>query len=66
MSYVPNTPAEQQAMLRAIGAESIEDLLATVPADVRLKRPLALPKALREADVRRLLMSLAEQNADLD
>ena len=66
MSYVPNTPAEQQAMLRAIGAETIEDLLATIPPEVRLKQPLALPSALREADVRRLLTGLAEQNADLD
>ncbi len=53
-------------MLRAIGATSIEDLLATIPQEVRLQQPLALPPALRETDVRRLLMGLAEQNADLD
>ena len=66
MSYVPNTPAEQQAMLRAIGATTIEDLLTPIPDDVRLKRPLNLPAALRETDVRRLLTGMAEQNADLD
>ncbi len=66
MSYVPNTPAEQQAMLRAIGATTIEDLLQPIPDAVRLKRPLDLPAALRETDVRRLLTSMAEQNADLD
>lgn len=66
MSYVPNTPAEQQAMLREIGATTIEDLLRPIPADVRLQRPLQLPAALREIDVRRLLMGMAEQNADLD
>ena len=66
MSYVPNTPAEQQEMLRAIGARSVEDLLAAIPEEVRLKRPLDLPKAMSEADVRRLLMRMAEQNADLD
>jgi glycine cleavage system P protein (glycine dehydrogenase) subunit 1 len=66
MSYVPNTPAEQQAMLRAIGATSIEDLLKPIPDAVRLKRPLDLPAALRETDVRRLLMAMAEDNADLD
>ncbi|HZC05548.1 MAG TPA: aminomethyl-transferring glycine dehydrogenase subunit GcvPA [Ktedonobacterales bacterium] len=66
MSYVPNTPAEQQAMLREIGATSIEDLLAPIPDAVRLKRPLDLPAALRETDVRRLLTGMAEQNADLD
>src|SRR5579875_1371961 len=66
MSYVPNTVAEQEAMLREVGATSIEDLLAPIPAEVRLKRPLDLPPALGEPDVRRLLMALAEQNADLD
>ncbi|HEX8982532.1 MAG TPA: aminomethyl-transferring glycine dehydrogenase subunit GcvPA [Ktedonobacterales bacterium] len=66
MSYVPNTPAEQQAMLREIGATTIEDLLKPIPADVRLQRPLKLPAALREMDVRRLLVGMAEQNADLD
>ncbi len=66
MSYVPNTPAEQQAMLRAIGATTIEDLLSPIPQEVRLKQPLNLPKALRETDVRRLLTGMAEQNADLD
>lgn len=66
MSYVPNTPAEQEDMLRAIGARSVEDLLAAVPKEVRLNRPLDLPKALSEADVRRLLSRMAEQNADLD
>ncbi len=53
-------------MLRAIGAKSIEDLLAPIPADVRLKRPLKLPAAQPERDVRRTLTALAEQNADLD
>ncbi len=66
MSYVPNTPAEQQAMLRAIGATTIEDVLKPIPDAVRLKRPLDLPAALRETDVRRLLTSMAEDNADLD
>ena len=66
MSYVPNTPAEQQAMLRAIGATTIEDLLTPIPDEVRLKQPLNLPAALRETDVRRLLVGMAEQNVDLD
>ena len=43
MSYVPNTAAEQQAMLQAVGVETIEDLLQSVPEQVRLRRPLALP-----------------------
>lgn len=66
MTYVPNTADEQQEMLRAVGAQTIEDLLAPIPQDVRLQRPLDLPAALPEPDVRRLVSGLADQNADLD
>ncbi|MFI5271847.1 MAG: aminomethyl-transferring glycine dehydrogenase subunit GcvPA [Ktedonobacterales bacterium] len=66
MSYVPNTAAEQQAMLRAVGAASLEDLLKTIPDAVRLKRPLDLPAALPEPDLKRLMLGISEQNADLD
>ena len=66
MSYVPNTTDEQQEMLRAVGAETIEDLLRTVPEAVRLKRPLELPAALAEPDLKRLMLGLSEENADLD
>jgi glycine dehydrogenase subunit 1 len=66
MSYVPNTTAEQREMLQAVGAASIEELLAPIPQDVRLQRPLDLPAALREPDVKRVVMALAEQNCDLD
>jgi glycine dehydrogenase subunit 1 len=66
MTYVPNTAAEQRAMLRAVGAETLEDLLAPIPSQVRLKRPLDLPKALPEPNVKRVVSALASQNADLD
>src|SRR5690348_12330828 len=66
MSYVPNTAAEQREMLRAIGAESVGDLLAAVPRDVRLDRALDLPAALPEPNLRRLMQGMAELNADLD
>jgi glycine dehydrogenase subunit 1 len=66
MSYVPNTPEEQQAMLEHMGLSSIDDLLAPVPADVRLDRPLNLPPALPEPDLRRLMSRMAAKNKNLD
>ncbi len=36
MPYLYNTPEDQAAMLAAIGAESIDELFAMVPADMRL------------------------------
>jgi glycine dehydrogenase subunit 1 len=66
MSYVPNTPEEQQAMLEHLGLSSMEDLLAPVPAGVRLHRPLDLPAALAEPDLKRVLQTMAAQNRNLD
>ena len=66
MSYVPNTDEEQQAMLESLGLSSIEDLLEPVPEDVRLRRPLDLPPALPEPDLKRLLSRMAAKNKNLD
>ncbi len=65
-TYVPNTAADQQAMLRSLGAESIEDLLQSIPKNVRLNRPLDLPPGATELELRRLLGRMAAQNSDLD
>ena len=43
MPYFLNTDEEQRAMLDAIGADSIDELFAMIPANVRLGRPLELP-----------------------
>ncbi len=66
MNYVPNTSAEQQAMLERLGLSSMEDLLTPVPAEVRLHRPLNLPAALSEPDLKRLMSSMAAKNQQLD
>jgi glycine dehydrogenase subunit 1 len=57
-----NTPEDQQAMLAAIGAASIDDLFAMIPADCRLDRPLSLPPALTEIELTAHLAELARRN----
>ncbi len=66
MSYIPNTREEQQAMLEHMGLSSLEDLLETVPADIRLDHPLALPAATSEPDLKRLLGNMAAKNKNID
>lgn len=66
MGYIPNTPEEQQAMLEHMGLSSIEDLLETVPQQVRLQRSLDLPAALSEPDLKRLITGMASKNKDSD
>ncbi len=66
MSYIPNTPEDQRAMLETLGFSSFEDLLAPVPENVRLRRPLKLPPALAEPDLKRLMNGVAAKNKNLD
>ena len=66
MTYIPNTAEDQQAMLERIGLSSLEELLSPVPEDVRLRRPLELPPALAEPDLKRLLNHMASKNKNLD
>src|SRR5437588_7301934 len=66
MSYIPNTPEDQQAMLETLGLHSLEELLAPVPENLRLRRPLNLPQALSEPDLKRLLSGIAAKNKNLD
>jgi glycine dehydrogenase subunit 1 len=66
MSYIPNTPEDQQAMLETLGLSSWEALLAPVPENVRLRRSLDLPPALPEPDLKHLMSGMAAKNKNLD
>jgi glycine cleavage system P protein (glycine dehydrogenase) subunit 1 len=65
MSYVPHTGRERRDMLAAIGVDSVEDLFADVPANVRFPR-LNLPSALAEPDLVREMQALAARNLPTD
>ncbi len=53
MPYLLNTPADQQAMLAAIGAKSIDELFSQIPVELRLKGDLNIPPALSEMELDR-------------
>jgi glycine dehydrogenase subunit 1 len=63
MPYIYNTPEDQEAMLAAIGAGSVDDLFAMVPAEMRLKRPLNIPPAMSEMELTQHMTALAAKNA---
>jgi glycine dehydrogenase len=51
------------AMLEKIGASSVDELIAqTVPAAIRLKKPLDLPSAMTEFQYHKHLRSVAAKN----
>src|SRR3954451_20974606 len=62
MSYLPLTDDDREAMLETIGAGSIEELFADLPAGVRLDRELDLLPALTEQELTAYFEALAAQN----
>ena len=59
MRYFPHTDADIGEMLAAVGAESVDDLFAAVPADCRRQKPLDLPGPLGEWELTSRLEDMA-------
>ena len=53
-------------MLESIGLESIEQLFDSIPAPLRMQRPLDLPAALGEMELEQQLVQLGSRNDDLN
>jgi glycine cleavage system P protein (glycine dehydrogenase) subunit 1 len=66
LAYVLNTPEDQRAMLAQIGVDSIEGLFSSIPAALRLKRPLNVPPALTEIELQQHMAGLARRNVSAD
>ena len=52
-SYVPNTKEQRQEMLKEIGFQTIDDLFAHIPAEVKIQGGLNIPEGKTELEVRR-------------
>ena len=63
MRYLPKSDAERKAMLAEIGAASIGDLFATVPAQFRLERDLDVPRQMAESEIIDYFKEAASHNA---
>ncbi|MBV9125539.1 MAG: aminomethyl-transferring glycine dehydrogenase subunit GcvPA [Planctomycetes bacterium] len=62
MSYIPNTPDDQRAMLAKIGVQSVPELFQAIPPELRLERPLHIPPALTEMELTQAVQELATRN----
>lgn len=62
MPYIPNTEADRNEMLKAIGVEKFEDLLTEIPEDLRLKDKLNLPKGQSEMEVTKDISCISRRN----
>jgi len=64
VSYLSLTPADRDAMLAAIGVDSIEELFRDIPPGVRFAGDLDLEAPLTEPELQRHLAELAARNVD--
>ncbi len=62
MSYIPNSREIRKKMLDEIGVSDFDELIKSVPASLRLQRPLNLPRALSEPELEDELNNLAGMN----
>jgi len=62
MSYIPNSSTIRQSMLEDIGRGDFEDLIKSIPASLRLQRPLNLPRPLSELELVEEVRSISENN----
>ncbi|MFZ0178612.1 MAG: glycine dehydrogenase, partial [Candidatus Dormiibacterota bacterium] len=64
MRYLPKSPADREAMLKAIGARSIDDLFAPIPAEYRLNRDLKVPRQMAESEIVDWFRDRSRENGD--
>ncbi|MGI6065386.1 MAG: aminomethyl-transferring glycine dehydrogenase subunit GcvPA [Bacillota bacterium] len=64
--YISNTRTQQETMLQEMGLQSMEDLFADIPKEVRLKGNLNLPDPLSEPELVSYMRRLAEKNDNVN
>ena len=65
--YIANSvPTIQQKMLDSIGVATVEELFVQIPQDHRLSRPLELPPALSEQELRRHILGVLAKNSSTE
>ena len=62
MRYLPHTDEDRQAMLKSIGADTVEDLYCDVPDKALLSEPVDLPTYAGEMDVEKTFSNFATKN----
>ena len=66
MRYLPKSPADREAMLKAIGVRSVDDLFAPIPAEYRLTRDLNVPRQMAAVDALAPAMRVASVDQEGD
>lgn len=63
--YLPDTEQDIAEMLEEIGVDSIADLFADIPEEIRMTEELRIPKAMAEGELLRHMQRLAAKNTTI-
>ncbi len=66
MKYLPNYGDEFNKILSEIGVKDADELFKSIPDDLKLKKPLDIPKAKSEIEVLKILNRLSENTASVE
>ncbi len=66
MSYIPNTDADREKMLGAIGVQSLDDLFAPIPKPLQFQGELDIPARMDQMTLAKHLTRLAAKNLHAD
>ena len=64
MRYLPKSPADREAMLKAIGLRSVDELFAPIPAEYRLTRDLKIPRQMAESEIVDFFRQRSRENGE--
>lgn len=62
MRYIPLTKNDQETMLKTIGVQTINDLFASIPQNIRKKGITHVPKGMSESELLRFFKTLSQKN----
>ena len=62
MRYIPVTCEQREAMLRAVGVSTVDELFSVIPEAVRFEGELASPEGITEIELESHLRALAAKN----
>ncbi|MEI6432803.1 MAG: glycine dehydrogenase, partial [bacterium] len=66
-SYIPNTDADREKMLAAIGVGSVAELFSPISENIRSKADFsAVEPSLDDIALKKRLLKLSAKNADMD
>jgi len=66
MAYISNTEKQKKEMLAVLGLSTVDSLFASIPASIRLKKPLNIKGSLSEPELIRELEQIASKNNSID